>query len=133
MKCFSLTIGSRNTPKAAAKFSQRDDRTIQKVTTRYFPNGSTILKASGFWFDPVAKKFVSEESRQILVCALKKRELQGWYRDLCYALQQKSLMLVKLGPVDFVNADPIKLLAMRTGVKATKITGASRQAPKTTM
>jgi hypothetical protein len=28
MNCYSLTIGSRNTPKAKAKFSDRDDRTI---------------------------------------------------------------------------------------------------------
>jgi len=132
MNCYSLTIGSRNTRAAAAKFSVRDDETIRKITRRYFPLGSTILNANGTWFDPKKKAFVKEESRQILVCASDRRELKGWYNQICFAMQQKSLMLVELGPVAFIDADPIKLLAMEKGKRAKEITGTLHQAPKTT-
>ena len=133
MICYSLTIGSRNSVNAAARFSVKDQETIQRITAQHFPLGSTILEASGTWFDPVARTFVREESRQILVCAAAREDLKGWYNELCYAMQQKSLMLVELGPVDFINADPVKLLAMRTKVKATQITGTAKQAPKTSI
>ena len=133
MNCYSLTIGSRNTPGAAAKFSATDEATIQKITAKHFPLGSTILEASGNWLDPATGMFVREESRQILVCATTREDLKGWYNELCYAMQQKQLMLVELGPVDFINADPVKLRALQTKVKASTITGTSRQAPKTSI
>ncbi len=144
-KCYSLTIGSRNLsdsttaqpePKAnlsSRKFSLRDERTIRKITARYFPEGSTILEASGSWFDQSEGRFIREQSRQILVCAEKREQLKGWYNELCYAMQQKSLMLVELGPVGFINSDPPKLVAIQDQVKATKTTGTQKQKPKTTI
>jgi hypothetical protein len=133
MKCFSLIIGSRNTPGAAAKFRKRDDKTIQDITKRHFPMGSTIVKNSGSWLNPATGLFIDEESRQVLVCANASSELKGWYNQICYAMQQDALMLIELGPVSFISSDPIKLQAIRTKVKATVITGTARQAPKSTM
>jgi hypothetical protein len=133
MNCYSLTIGARNTPGAGAVFSVKDENTIEETTRRHFPDGSTILRSKGSWYNPVSRVFVREDSRQIHVCAARRQDLKGWYTELCYAMHQDALMLVDLGPVWFIKADPVKQQAMRLKRKATAITGSPRQAPKTTI
>lgn len=98
MKCFSLLLGARNTPSGGSRFRRKDDALIRAVTFRHFPSGFTILKSLGGWFDPDAKKFRKEESRQILVCAPDRARLRPWCRALAEALQQKEFLLVELGP-----------------------------------
>jgi hypothetical protein len=70
---------------------------IRRITQRHFPEGFTILEASGGWFDPGTKRFVVEESRQILVCAPNRR-LAPWCRELAQAFRQQELLVVELGP-----------------------------------
>lgn len=67
LKCFSLLLGARNTPGAGKRFSAADEERIREITFRHFPDGFTILNADGGWFDPIRRRFVEEESRQILV------------------------------------------------------------------
>jgi hypothetical protein len=100
MKCFSLLLGARQTPGAGRRFSRRDDQVIRDLTFRYFPAGFTILNAAGGWFDPARKKFVEEDSRQILVCAERRAALRTWCEALAGALRQKELLVVELGPAD---------------------------------
>jgi hypothetical protein len=98
MKCFSLTLGSRNARKAGRRFSAADDRLVRTVTEAHFPDGFTIVEADGGWFDPKRRKFVKEESRQILVCAPSAARLRPWCRELGRALGQKALLVVEVGP-----------------------------------
>lgn len=98
MKCYSLILGARNTPAGGKRFSARDDRVIRAVTFRFYPAGFTILKSSGGWFDPDARKFKEEESRQILVCGEDRARLRPWCQALAEALQQRELLAVELGP-----------------------------------
>ena len=78
LTCFSLILGARNTPAAGQHFSRADDERIRDITFRHFPEGFTILNADGGWFDPARRKFVEEDSRQILVCARRRSELRAW-------------------------------------------------------
>jgi hypothetical protein len=98
-RCFSLLIGARNTPRGGERFQRADERTIRKLTVKYFPNGFTILNAKGVWYDAEKKKFVREESRQILISTSNRRLLLAWGRRLGRELSQKELILVELGPV----------------------------------
>ena len=101
-KCFSLLLGARNTPAAGKHFTSADDEQIRSLTFRHFPAGFTILNASGGWFDPTQKRFVEEDSRQILVCTSDVGSLQPWLDDLAGALQQKELLVIELGkPVTY--------------------------------
>lgn len=97
MKCFSLILGARNTPTAGKKFSKGDDAAIRDITSRHFPDGFTVLNADGAWFDRETRKFVDEESRQLLVCTDRRADLNAWCRELGRALQQKELLIVELG------------------------------------
>ena len=97
MKCFSLILGARNTPTAGKKFSKRDDAAIRDITARHFPDGFTVLNADGAWFDRETRKFIEEESRQLLVCAAHRANLHRWCQELGAALQQKELLIVELG------------------------------------
>ena len=97
MKCFSLNLGARNTPKAGRHFSAPDEKAIRAITQRHFPEGFTILDAAGGWFDPVRGRFVQEESRQILVCAPDLRRLKPWCRELAARLKQRELLVIELG------------------------------------
>ena len=97
MKCFSLLLGARNTPSATARFSAEDDERLRSITFRHFPDGFTILNADGGWFDPVKKKFVDEQSRQILICTSQRRKLAAWCDELRSALKQDELLVVELG------------------------------------
>jgi len=96
-KCFSLLLGARNTPAAGKHFTPADDEQIRSLTFRHFPAGFTILHASGGWFEPTRKRFVEEDSRQILVCTSDVRSLRPWLDDLAGALQQKELLVIELG------------------------------------
>jgi hypothetical protein len=96
MKCFSLLLGARHTGTDGTRFRASDDRRIREITRSHFPGGFTILAAQGGWYDPEARRFVEEESRQILVCAPSRR-LAAWCRDLAHALKQEELLVVELG------------------------------------
>lgn len=98
MKCYSLLLGARNTPAAGKRFSAADEARVRDITFRHFPDGFTVLNADGGWFDPTRKKFVEEDSRQVLVCAADRRQLRAWCHELADALKQKELLIVELGP-----------------------------------
>lgn len=97
LKCYSLLLGARNTPTHGKRFSSADDAQIREITFRHFPDGFTILNADGGWFDPAARAFVKEESRQILICTDKPAALRRWCADLAEALQQDELLVVEVG------------------------------------
>jgi hypothetical protein len=96
--CYSLLLGARNTPAAGKHFTASDNERIHAITFRHFPDGFTILDATGGWFDPNRRKFVEEDSRQILVCARSLRALRPWCDELGAALKQQELLIVELGP-----------------------------------
>lgn len=95
--CYSVLIGARNGP-GHGKFSKRRAQIVCDITARYFPEGSSILDAEGGWFDPERRIFVREESRQVLVCASSLKALRPWCAALSRALQQRELLVVRLGP-----------------------------------
>ena len=97
MKCFSLILGARNTPTAGKKFSKRDDAIIRDITANHFPGGFTVLNADGAWFDRETRRFIEEESRQLLVCTARRADLHAWCQELGRALKQKELLIVELG------------------------------------
>jgi len=99
MKCYSLSLGARNTPQAGRRFSSRDEGAVRAVTRRHFPEGFTMVETTGGWFDPARQRFVKEESRQILVCTRDVRRLRPWCRELAARLQQRELLVVELGAV----------------------------------
>ena len=65
--------------------------------SRIFLDGFTILNADGGWFDPQERRFIEEESRQILVCARKRAPLRAWCRDLGKALAQREFLVLEIG------------------------------------
>jgi hypothetical protein len=95
--CWSLLVGARQLPSARGKFLPTDDRTLQAITSRHFPDGYTILEASGGWFDPARRKFVREQSRQILICGATITTVRRWAREIGEALRQKELLVVRFG------------------------------------
>lgn len=82
---------------ARRTFSARDERIIQEITTRHFPGGYAILSASGGWFDPARRRFIREDSRQVLICGAPLAAVRRWARELGAALGQKELLLVAHG------------------------------------
>jgi hypothetical protein len=96
-QCWSLLIGASRMQGARRTFSRRDERIIQEITTRHFPDGYTILGASGGWFDPARRRFIREDSRQVLVCGAPLAAVRRWARELGAALGQKELLLVAHG------------------------------------
>ncbi len=106
MKCYSLMLGARNTPTHGKTFSRADDSLIREITFRHFPQGFTVLNADGGWYDPEARRFIAEESRQILVCTDKMRRLRDWCRELAAAMQQDELLVVEMGPAVTVRLAP---------------------------
>jgi hypothetical protein len=97
MKCFSVTLGARNTPTGASRFSRQDETMVRKITARHFPTGFTILNARGGWFDAKKQRFRKEESRQILVCATQAKAVLPWCSDLRRYLGQEAVLLIELG------------------------------------
>lgn len=96
-KCWSLLVGSRRLAQKRPTFSARDERLLQRITTKHFPAGYSILHAAGGWFDSAAGRFVREESRQVLICSATEAAVRAWGRELGAALHQRELLIVELG------------------------------------
>jgi hypothetical protein len=94
MKSYSLLIGSNN---ARGRFFNRDEKLLQQITARYFPEGFTILVANGSWYDSGTGSFHKEEARQVLICTRRARKLHAWCVELGRALRQKELLLIEVG------------------------------------
>jgi hypothetical protein len=105
MHCYSLLLGSRNTPSAGRRFAPRDDALVRSITAGHFPGGFTILNGFGAWYDASRRRFTSEESRQILICGGSLRAVRKWSRELAHALQQKELLILELGAVHRIRGD----------------------------
>lgn len=93
---WSVFIGARRVRKGRS-FLRTDDKLLQIITARFFPNGYTILEARGGWFDPHRRRFLREDSRQIIVTSNSSGAVRAWARTLGAALRQKELLLVQLG------------------------------------
>ena len=106
LKCFSLLLGVRNTPGAGKTFTSKDDEKIRSLTFRHFPARFTSLNANGGWFDPVQKRFIEEESRQIMVCATGIRALKNWLEELAGLLKQKELLVIEVGAATTFHVAP---------------------------
>ena len=96
--CWSILIGARRIG-SRSTFSRTDDRRLQAITAKHFPAGYTVLEASGGWYDSSIRKFVREDSRQVLVTSASIRAVEQWARALGTAFRQKELLLVKLGGI----------------------------------
>ena len=105
-RCYSLLLGARHTVARGKKFSRRDDATIRALTFRHFPDGFTVLNADGGWYDPAQRRFIAEESRQILVCTKSSAAVRRWCAALGRALQQKELLVVEMGPAKTFRMAP---------------------------
>jgi hypothetical protein len=96
-KMWSLFLGARRLRPGVRRFSAADDRRLQAITTRFFSAGYTILQAAGGWYDPATRRFVREESRQILIVSDSAAQVRRWARAVGAAFRQKELMLVAAG------------------------------------
>jgi hypothetical protein len=94
MRCYSLLLGARN---ARRSFSKADDAQVRAITLRHFPTGFTILNCAGAGYDPARRRFIMEQSRQILVCTSSTRRLRQWAGELAKALNQRELLVVEMG------------------------------------
>ena len=94
MKSYSVMIGSRN---SRGSFTRHDEKLLQEITARHFPDGFSILDASGGWYDPARKLFKREQARQILVCTAHRKKLPAWCRELGKALRQKEVLVIEVG------------------------------------
>ena len=103
-RCYSLLLGARNTGSRTHRFSASDERRIREITFRHFPEGFTVLNADGGWFDPTRRRFVREESRQILICTDERRRLASWCAELRVALRQDELLVIDAGVVRVFSA-----------------------------
>jgi hypothetical protein len=98
IRSWSVLVGSRSGERRG-KFSRSDDEAVQRVTTECFPEGYTILRSTGGWFDPQKRRFIREESRQVIVCASHTPLVLRWARKLGKVLKQKELLVVEHGQV----------------------------------
>jgi hypothetical protein len=137
MKCYSLTLGVRNL--TGARWRYRDEEVVKQITQRHFPDGFTILRAAGGWFDPARRRFVRESSRQVLVSTTDVKRLRPWCRDLAMALHQKELLLIELGPARVYRFDrhPVRQLShtkreegRENLTPVARISGAAADAPR---
>lgn len=106
-RCWSLLVGSRHFGRTG-RFTRTDDLRLQHITAAYFPAGYTILNASGGWYDPTKKRFIREDSRQVLVCTDDRRAVKRWARELGHALQQQELLLVEGGRATTLSPTGLK-------------------------
>ena len=97
MQWWSLLIGARKLRAKARRFSRADDRLIQEITTRHFPAGFTILNAVGGWFDSARRRFIHEESRQVLIGGATPAQVRRWGRELGRALAQEEIVVIRIG------------------------------------
>ena len=118
-RCFSLLLGARNTPAQGKRFSARDDARIRAITFDHVPDGFTVLNADGGWFDPEKRRFVEEESRQILVSAPTIASLRAWCAELGRALGQKELLVIEVGRVTHFRVPVRSPRRGGTGVRST--------------
>jgi hypothetical protein len=96
-RLWSLLLGARRLRPGVRRFSRADDALLQKITTEHFPGGYTILEAAGGWFDPKHRRFIREESRQILVNSDSRSAIQHWARALGRAFSQQELLVCQFG------------------------------------
>src|SRR5215216_4138391 len=92
-ECYAVLIGSRR----GRGFSKRDERELQTITRKYFPEGFTIIETQGGWWNAETATFVRETSRQIQVCSQKRKRVNTWAQALGRKLDQKEILLVKVG------------------------------------
>jgi hypothetical protein len=97
MQCWSLLIGARSLRTNARRFSRADDRLLQEITTRHFPAGFTILNAIGGWFGSARRRFIQEESRQVLIGGATPAQVRRWGQELGRALGQKEIVVIRIG------------------------------------
>jgi hypothetical protein len=97
MDCWSLLIGARKLRAKGRRFTPADDRLIEEITTRHFPDGFTILNAMGSWFDSKQRRLIKEESRQILIGDARPSDVRRWGFELGRALGQEEIVVVHLG------------------------------------
>ncbi|MDB6167433.1 MAG: hypothetical protein JWM88_297 [Verrucomicrobia bacterium] len=102
LKSYSLFLGARNDP-ARGRFRAADELAVQRITAKHFPDGFTILEATGGWYDPAARRFRKEDSRQVLITTSRPAKLRAWCGDLGRALRQKQLLVVETGPARWFN------------------------------
>jgi hypothetical protein len=100
---WSVLIGARQA-RRGGRFSRTDDRLLQTITAKYFPAGYTILEARGGWFDAATRRFIREDSRQILVTSDGMRTVRAWANALRIALNQKELLLIQMGSPRIIRA-----------------------------
>jgi hypothetical protein len=94
MKAYSILIGSPNTTRRIAR---REERALQTIVARHFPNGFTILDAKGAWHDARRRSFRKEDARQVLVCTAQPRKLAACCRELGAALRQQEIVVFAIG------------------------------------
>ena len=97
MQCWSLLIGARSLRTNARRFSRADDCLIQEITTRHFPAGFTILNAVGGWFDSARRRFIHEESRQVMIVGATPAQVRRWCHELGRALEQEEIVVIRSG------------------------------------
>lgn len=96
-RMWSLLIGARHVRPGLRRFSRADDRLLQRMTAQHFPRGYTILEARGGWYDPDARRFVREDSRQVLVTSDSAQTVARWASALGVALRQKEMLVLSFG------------------------------------
>lgn len=114
-RSYSLLLGAGKSGQAGGKFSPTDEARIRAITREHFPDGFTILDASGGWFDPNRGKFIQEKSRQIIVVTTTPAKLKPWCAALARALRQNELLVTENGRVfRFARDRPAESAAKRT-------------------
>jgi len=89
------------------RIGRAQEKIIQRITLAHFPQGCSILRVRGSWFDPQVSRFRHEEARQVLITTSHARKLRGWCEALGRALRQKELLLVTIGPARGIVIGPV--------------------------
>ena len=100
MRCYSLLLGARNPRRV---FTAKDDQLVRSLTRDHFPAGFTIVNGTGTGYDSAKRRFVTEQSRQILVTAASVRPVRTLAKALADALHQYELLLIELGRAQSVK------------------------------
>lgn len=96
MKTYSLLVGARAAFNSG-EFSPAQERLLLNVTREHFPQGFTLLRARGGWWNPDAQRFEREESREVRVVCSAYRPVLAWARGVCTALKQKEVLITEIG------------------------------------
>lgn len=113
MRGYALFVGARNRKAGRRSFSRADDARVRAITRRHFPEGFTLLHATGAGYDPASGRFVLEESRQLLVQCRSPRRLRAWSNELAAALEQHELLVVTLGAARIIRPTGRRRCAQR--------------------